>query len=155
MPPLVRISDIGLYLRCPRLVYFDNLGKITRENNTEQILLRSLMLTLSQETDLESQLKEALARLEEEIPIVYEVGPEGLGQACRELEGKISLIAQGLSPYIDRLFPCEAEVDLRSERLGLSGRLDRLAPGFTPSLIRTGQAPEDGVWKKDRLMLAD
>ena len=154
MPPLVRISDIGLYLRCPRLVYFDNLGKITRKNNTEQILLRSLMLSLSQETDLESQLKEALARLEEEIPIVYEVGPEGLGQACRELEGKISLIAQGLSPYIDRLFPCEAEVDLRSERLGLSGRLDRLAPGFTPSLIRTGQAPEDGVWKKDRLMLA-
>ncbi len=45
-------------------------------------------------------------------------------------------------------------MDLRSERLGLSGRLDRLAPGFTPSLIRTGQAPEDGVWKKDRLMLA-
>jgi len=154
MPPLVRISDIGLYLRCPRLVYFDNLGKIKRENNAEQILLRSLMLSLSQETDLESQLKEALVRLEEEIPIVYEIGPEDLGQACRELEGKISLIVQGLSPYIDRLFPCEAEVDLRSEKLGLSGRLDRLAPGFTPSLIRTGQAPEDGVWKKDRLMLA-
>jgi CRISPR-associated exonuclease Cas4 len=154
MPPLVRISDIGLYLRCPRLVYFDNLGKITRENSTEQILIRSLMLSLSQETDLESQLKEALARLEEEIPIVYEIRQEDLGQACRELEGKISQIAQGLSPYIDRLFPCEAEVDLRSEKLGLSGRLDRLAPGFTPSLIRTGQVPEDGVWKKDRLMLA-
>jgi len=154
MPPSVRISDIGLYLRCPRLVYFDNLGKITRKNNAEQILLRSLMLSLSRESDLESQLKEALSRLEDEIPIVYEIEPEELGQACRELEGKISLIAQGLSPHCDKLFPCEAEVDLRSERLGLSGRLDRLAPGFTPSLIRTGQAPEDGVWKKDRLMLA-
>lgn len=154
MPPLVRISDIGLYLGCPRLVYFDNLGRTTRKNNVEQILLRSLMLSLSQESDLESQLKEALARLEEELPLVYDIEPEELGPACRELEGKIESIARGLSPYIDRIVPCEAEVDLRSEKLGLSGRLDRLAPGFTPSLIRTGQAPEDGVWKKDRLMLA-
>ena len=102
MPSLVRISDIGLYLRCPRLVYFDNLGKITRKNNAEQILLRSLMLSLSQESDLESQLKEALSRLEDELPLVYEIEPEELGPACRELEGKISLIAQGLSPYIDQ-----------------------------------------------------
>jgi CRISPR-associated exonuclease Cas4 len=154
MLPPVRISDIGLYLSCPRLVYFDNLGGITRKNNAEQILLRSLVLSLSQKSDLEAQLKEALARLEEELPIVYEIEPGELGPACREMEEKIALIAQGLSPHCDRLFPCEAEVDLRSEKLGLSGRLDRLAPGFTPSLIRTGQAPEDGVWKKDRIMLA-
>ena len=154
MPTLVRISDIGLYLGCPRLVYFDNLGRAMRKNDAERILLRSLMLSLSQESDLESQLKEALARLEEELPLVYDIEPEELGLACRELAGKIELIAQGLSPYIDRIVPCEAEVDLRSEKLGLSGRLDRLAPGFTPSLIRTGQAPMDGVWKKDRLMLA-
>jgi CRISPR-associated exonuclease Cas4 len=109
MSSFVKISDIGLYLSCPRLVYFDNLGGITRKNNAEQILLRSLVLSLSKESDLEAQLKEALARLEEELPIVYEIEPEELGPACREMEGKIAQIAQGLSPHCDKLFPCDAE----------------------------------------------
>jgi len=151
---LVRISDIGLYLRCPRLVYFDSLGTLHRKNNPEQLLLRSLMLGLSGEADLEGQLRESLARLELELPLIYEIEPEELGPACRELEGKIGEIAQGLSHQLDLILPSSVEVDLRSEKLHLSGRLDRLAPGCTPSLIRTGQAPEDGVWKRDRLMMA-
>jgi len=154
MPSLVRISDIGLYLRCPRLVYFDSLGKLPRENNPEQLLLRSLMLGLSGEADLEGQLRESLARLELELPLIYEIEPEELGSACRELEERIAEIAQGLSHQLDLILPSSVEVDLRSEKLRLSGRLDRLAPGCTPSLIRTGQAPQDGVWKRDRLMLA-
>jgi len=154
MPPLVRISDIGLYLRCPRLVYFDSLGKLPRKNSPEQLLLRSLMLGLSGEADLEGQLRESLVRLEMELPLIYEIKQEELGPACRELENKIAEIAQGLSPHLDLILPSSVEVDLRSEKLRLSGRLDRLAPGCTPSLIRTGQAPDEGVWKKDRLMLA-
>lgn len=112
------------------------------------------MLSLTQKADLKEQLTAALARLEEELPLVYEIEPIELGPACRELEKKISQIAQGVSPFCDDLLPCEVDVDLRSERLGLSGRLDRLTPGFIPSIIRTGQAPAEGVWKKDRLMLA-
>jgi CRISPR-associated exonuclease Cas4 len=112
------------------------------------------MLSLTQKADLKGQLIAALARLEEELPLVYEIEPTELKSACRELEEKISQIAICLSPFCDNLLPCEADVDLRSERLGLSGRLDRLTPGFIPSLIRTGQAPAEGVWKKDRLMLA-
>ena len=154
MPSLVRISDIGLYLRCPRLVYFDSLGTLPRKNNPEQLLLRSLMLGLSGEADLEGQLRESLARLEMELPLIYEIEQDELGPACRELEDRIAEIAKGLSPHLDLILPSSVEVDLRSEKLHLSGRLDRLAPGCTPSLIRTGQAPEDGVWKKDRLMLA-
>ncbi len=46
MPPLVRISEIGLYIRCPRLVYYDHLGKLPRKNNPEQLLLRSLKLRI-------------------------------------------------------------------------------------------------------------
>jgi CRISPR-associated exonuclease Cas4 len=154
MPTNVRISDIGLYLRCPRLVYFEALGSMPRKNNARHILMRSLMLSLSKKSDLESQLREALQRLEEELPLVYEIEVAELGPACRELETKIASIAQNLAEHIDYLMPYEPEVDLCSERLGLSGRLDRLAPGSTPSLIRTGQAPENGVWKKDRLIIA-
>ena len=154
MPPPVRISEIGLYLRCPRLVYFESLGRMPQKIDARQILLRSLMLSFCQKNDLEGHLKEIVARLEEELPLIYEIGPEEIGPACRELEGEIANIAQGLAGHLDLLLPCQAEVDLFSDKLGLSGRLDRLAPGGTPSLIRTGRAPEDGIWKRDRLMLA-
>jgi len=112
------------------------------------------MLSISQKDDLEGQLRESLARLEEELPLVYEIEQHEMEPACRELEGEIAGIAQGLAGQLDLLLPCQAEVDLHSDKLGLSGRLDRLAPDGTPSLIRTGKAPEDGIWKRDRLMLA-
>jgi len=154
MSSLVRISEIGLYLRCPRLIFFENLRNTPYKIDAKQILLRSLMLSFSQKEDLEGQLREGLARLEEELPLVYEIGPDEVEPACRELEGEIAGIARGLSGQLDLLLPCQAEVDLYSDKLGLSGRLDRLAPGGTPSLIRTGKAPQDGIWKRDRLMLA-
>ena len=141
MPTLVRISEIGLYLRCPRLIYFENLRRTPKKIDARQILLRSLMLSFSQKDDLEGQLKESLARLEDELPLVYEIEPDEMEPACRELEGEIAGIAQGLAGQLDLLLPCQAEVDLYSDKLGLSGRLDRLAPGSTPSLIRTGKAP--------------
>lgn len=154
MQPLVRISEIGLYLRCPRLIYYENLGNLPRKNNPEHLLLHSLMLSLSDNEDLIGQLRASLHRMELELPLVYEIEPQELMSACRDLEVLIDEIARSLQPSLGLLFPCEVEVDLRSERLGLSGRLDRLAPGRTPSLIRTGKAPQEGVWKRDRLMLA-
>lgn len=113
------------------------------------------MLSISGETDVEAQLCEALSRLELELPLVYGTDPAEFCSACRELEGRIPELANGLAPYISLLVPSEVEVDLRSDRLGLSGRLDRLvANRYEPSIIRTGSAPKDGIWKRDRLMLA-
>ncbi len=154
MPTPVRIYEIGLYLRCPRLIFFENLRNAPKKIDIKHVLLRSLMLSFSQEEDLEGQLRESLARLQEELPLVYEIEPDEVKSACRELEGEIAGIARGLAGHADLLLPCQAEVDLHSDKLGLSGRLDRLAAGCTPSLIRTGKAPQDGIWKRDRLMLA-
>ena len=155
MPPLVRISDIGLYLRCPRLIYFDALGTLQRKIDPEQIILRSLMLSLSQcETNVESQLNSILAKLEMELPLIYEIDPKELEIASGNIGVMIPEIATGLSPHLGMLFPSDVEVDLRSDRLGLSGRLDRLISDRIPSIIRTGSPPEEGVWKRDRLMLA-
>jgi CRISPR-associated exonuclease Cas4 len=150
----VRIYEIGLYLRCPRLIFFENLRNAPKKIDVKHILLHSLMLSFSQKDDLEGQLRKNLARLQEELPLVYEIEPDMLEPACRELEGEISGIARGLAGQLDLLIPCQAEVDLFSDKLGLSGRLDRLAADDTPSLIRTGKAPQDGIWKRDRLMLA-
>lgn len=155
MPSLVRISDIGLYLRCPRLVYFDTLGTMPRLSNPANLLLRGLMFAISGKTDLEGQLKADLAKLEQELPLVYEIDPDELRLASNEVAAMIPEIANGLSSDLGLILPSEVEVDLRSDRLGLSGRLDRLvADGHVPSIIRTGKAPEDGVWKRDRLVLA-
>lgn len=154
MYPAVRISDIGLYLRCPRLVYFDSLGKLPRFSNAKQILIRSLVLSLLQEDDLEGQLREALGRLEVELPLIYDLEPGELEASLQEVDEEIGSMAKGFGEQVDKLIPFEAEVELYSERLGLSGRLDRLAPGNTPSIIRTGRPPENGIWKRDRLVLA-
>jgi len=154
MTPNVRISEIGLYLRCPRLVYFESLELMPVKNDARQILLRSLMLSISQKNDLEGHLREIASRLEEELPVIYEIGPDDVSSACRELEEEIAGIARNLAGNLDLLLPCEADVDLHSEKLGLSGRLDRLAADGVPSIIRNGKAPTEGVWKRDRLILA-
>ena len=157
----VRISEIGLYLRCPRLVYFQNLGSIAAPEDAARMLLRALMFSLSSQqssqlsaVDLQSLLKENLALLEQELPLIYEIDSALVESACRDLQPEIESISQGLAGSLDLLLPCEVEVDLYSEKLGLSGRLDRLAHGGIPSIIRTGRAPEAGVWKKDRIMLS-
>jgi CRISPR-associated exonuclease Cas4 len=156
MKPSIRVNEISLYLRCPRLIFFENLRNkgLPRKIDAKHILLRSLMLSISQKDDLECHLRENLSRLQDELPVVYEIDPDELQPACRELEGEVAGIARSLAGYLDLLLPCQAEVDLFSDKLGLSGRLDRLAPGGMPSLIRTGKAPQDGIWKRDRLMLA-
>jgi len=105
-------------------------------------------------SDLQSLLEENLAQLEQELPLIYEIDSALVESACRDLEPEIENISRGLAGSLDLLLPSEVEVDLYSEKLRLSGRLDRLAQGGVPSIIRTGRAPEEGVWKKDRIMLS-
>lgn len=155
MPPLVRVSDLGLYLRCPRLIYFDGIEGLPRRIDASHILLRSLILSISRGADLEASLQASLRQLEQELPLVYDVNAGELTLACRQLESSIADLAEAYSPFLDILLPCEVEVDLRSLKLGLSGRLDRLVIGAdVPSLVRTGAAPQEGAWKRDRLQLA-
>jgi CRISPR-associated exonuclease Cas4 len=153
----VRISDIGLYLRCPRLVYLDALGSLPRKARPVHLLLRELMLGISGSDDLEEELETILSKQEQDLPLIYgdEIDPEELCMASQEVKAMIPRMAQGLATVLDKILPSDLEVDLRSDRLGLSGRLDRLVTdGHVPSIIKTGFAPDDGVWKKDRLQLA-
>ena len=161
MSPPVRISEIGLYLRCPRLVYFQNLGSIAVPEDAARMLLRALMFSLSfppssqfSVSDLQGLLEENLALLKQELPVIYEIDSALVESACRDLEPEIEGISQELAGSLNLLLPCEVEIDLRSEKLGLSGRLDRLVHGSVPCIIRTGRAPEAGVWKKDRIILS-
>ncbi|HPJ30573.1 MAG TPA: CRISPR-associated protein Cas4 [Methanothrix sp.] len=172
MPP-VRISDISLYLRCPRLVYFQAMGrKVWPEaESPTHLLLREVALSLSEldpaaEMDLLSWLRESLDRAESELPVIYgkEISPHDLRAAAEEIGQSLPEIAPSLSAKLDLLTPSTVEVDLRSDRLGLSGRIDRIVSrgsgdGTTvevsiPSIIKTDRPPEAGVWRSDRLRLA-
>lgn len=173
MPPPVRISEISLYLRCPRLVYFQAMGRSVwpKAENPKNLLLREMALSLSEfepggEIDLLAWLREALDRAETELPAICgeNVNQHDLRAAALEIRETLPEIASKLSPNLSLLIPSEVEVDLRSDRLGLSGRLDRIVsragdggPTSTvsiPSIIKTDTPPENGVWRSDRLRLA-
>jgi hypothetical protein len=99
--------------------------------------------------NLKDLLLADLAKLEQELPLIYvdEIDPQELSLAAKEVEALIPGMAQGLVTSFDQILPSEVEVDLRSERLRLSDRLDRLVTnGSVPSIIITGFAPDDGVW---------
>ncbi|HWQ20619.1 MAG TPA: hypothetical protein VN455_12625 [Methanotrichaceae archaeon] len=151
MLPTVRISDIGLFMRCPRLLYFEPMEP--RPPDPLQLLIRGLMLGISG-TDGDG-LEARIEKLSQEILIIYrgQIDPQEISIAIHEMEPIMPELSQYISSS-DQLLPSDVEVDLRSDRLVLSGRLDRLVAGTIPSLIRTGKAPENGAWKTDRLKLA-
>jgi CRISPR-associated exonuclease Cas4 len=173
MPPPVRISDISLYLRCPRLVYFQAMGRSVwpKAESPKNLLLREVALSLSEfepegVTDLVAWLREALDRAEAELPVIWgeDVNQHDLRAAAGEIRETLPEIASKLSPKLELLIPSEVEVDLRSDRLGLSGKLDRIVSragdggpkerAIIPSIIKTDNPPEKGVWRSDRLRLA-
>ncbi len=172
MPPPVRISDISLYLRCPRLVYFQAMGRSVwpEAENPTKLLIREMTLSLSEfepdgGIDLEAWLLEALDGAESELPIISreEINRHDLRAAAGEIREILPEMASKLSPKLDILTPSEVEVDLWSDRLGLSGRVDRVVSRAgdggmkgtiqIPSLIKTDNPPENGVWRSDRLRL--
>ncbi|NYT02763.1 MAG: Dna2/Cas4 domain-containing protein [Methanosarcinales archaeon] len=160
MKDRIRISEIGLYLRCPRLVYFQSLGTLEPgPRSARHLLLRHLMLSLDEEGADLGRLEEVVARLDVELPLIYreELDREELSAAASVLREQLPDLARSLLPLLKALLPCQVDVELRGDRVGLSGRLDRLVsrgPELVPSLIRGGNPPETGVWKRDRLQLA-
>ena len=168
----VRISDISLYLRCPRLVYFQAMGrKIWPEAaSLSNLLMREVALSLSEfeaegGMDLEAFLRESLDRARIELPAIYPEGinPADLLAAAEALGEVMGDLGSKLSEKLGLLTPSEVELDLRSDRLGLSGRIDRIVSrgerdgrrgeALIPSMIKTDLPPETGVWRGDRLRL--
>lgn len=169
----VRISDISLYLRCPRLVYFQAMGrKVWPEaSSPSNLLMREVALSLSEfeaggGLDLESFLRESLERARFELPTIFrdEINPHDLLAAAEEIGEWLGDFGSRLSPNLGLLAPSDVEVDLRSDRLGLSGRVDRVisrggrdgakGEALIPSMIKTDRPPQTGVWRSDRLRLA-
>lgn len=109
------------------------------------------------EIDLEAWLLESLDRAESELPVIYgeDVNQHDLRAAAEAIREILPEIAPKLSTRLDLLTPSTVEVDLRSDRLGLSGRIDRIVSRGSedgtmgevsiPSMIRNDRPPEAGV----------
>jgi CRISPR-associated exonuclease Cas4 len=168
----VRISDIYLYLRCPRLVYFQAMGSRVwpEAANLSNLLMREVALSLSEfepegGADLEAFLRESLERAKIELPTIFrdEINPADLLAAAEAVGEVVGDLGSKLSPNLGLLSPSEVDVELRSDRLGLSGRVDRVVSrgkgdgpegkALIPSMIKTDRPPEKGVWRSDRLRL--
>ncbi|HOK57731.1 PD-(D/E)XK nuclease family protein [Methanothrix sp.] len=159
----VRIHDIGLYLRCPMLVYLESMGRECFRADTARTLLRHLALYSAPD-----DLRGDLSKVVKDVATIHRIPEEDV---IRSIDGMRESISRIASVPRELVTPCDIEVELRSERLGLSGILDRLVrpeprqrgllgmllgggAQVIPSLVRTGRSPGEGVWRRDRIQLA-
>ncbi|MCG2735526.1 MAG: Dna2/Cas4 domain-containing protein [Candidatus Methanoperedenaceae archaeon] len=164
---MIRVSDITVYLKCPRRCYFIDRGheliKEPSADHIQRLLLKELALAYgsAQKTgDTLCALNYELDRISEEIRIIYRselagVDDGALANAASGVRNWLGDICSNLSSDF-YASPCEFEPVLRSEKFGLTGTPDKLIKNgdeLAPSIIKTGAMPENGVWKNDRMQL--
>ncbi len=165
---MIRVSDIAVYLKCPMMCYFLNKGHNLVNEITpaylERLILKEMALTYGDAfnaLDKLSFLGDSLDRISDEIRIIYRTELSGID--ARTLADSVSNVRSYLENICSNIssddFYTSEIVDeplLQSEKLGLSGSPDRLVKingELVPSIIKTGNMPQSGVWSSDRLAL--
>lgn len=181
--PEINVSDLLLYLNCPRKVYFVSRGfELLPEINVsrvERMLLKELSLTYPESLkkcslnadNLNKVLEVNLAQIFIDLPLLFPGELEGVGkeifdEAEMRARSKIPEIANNLlraveeygqEPMLAALTPIKIEPFLSSEKLNLKGVPSKLVSfeGLqVPSILKPGNCPEQGVWASDRLHVA-
>ncbi len=164
---MIRVSDISVYLKCPRMCYFIKRGQELMKEVTVEYIQRLLLKEMAliygsalNDGNTLSALDHELERLSDELRIIYrqeltEASDDAVNNAVSGVRTWLEGISSNLSSeHYSRI--CELEPALRTEKLGLTGIPDKLitiGDELTPSIIKTGAMPENGVWKSDRLQL--
>lgn len=165
---MIRVSDITVYLKCPRICYFMNKGHNLVNEITpaylERMILKELALTYGNAFNVQDKLSflgSSLDRISDEIRIIYRTELSGIDDD--KLADSVSNVRSCLENICSNIasndFYASEIVDeplLQSEKLGLSGSPDRLIKingELVPSIIKTGNMPQNGVWSSDRLAL--
>ncbi|NJD78530.1 MAG: CRISPR-associated protein Cas4 [Candidatus Methanoperedens sp.] len=164
---MIRVSDITVYLKCPRMCYFLYKGHDLPKNAPpERILLKELTLAYGSAYNKEdklSVLNAELDRISNEIRVIYpeeleEVDADKLAVSVSNIRSRLEEICSNLSSTGDfyGYRSVQFEPLLRSEKFGFAGSPDKLIQAgeeLLPSIIKTGNIPENGVWRNDRLQL--
>jgi len=166
---MIRVSDITIYHKCPRMCFFTNKGHNLIKEGTpgylEGIILKELALAYDLAFNTEDKLSilnRELDRISEEIPVIYRneldsIDDEMLAEAVTDVRSCLEAICLNLSSY-NGFFAGELSHNetLQSGKFGLTGSPDRLIrtnDELMPSIIKTGNMPLNGVWRGDRLQL--
>jgi len=181
--PEISVSDLLLYINCPRRVYFVNRGfELLPEINElklERMLLKELCLnypeivkkcSLNADT-LHKELETALNQVYEDLPLMFprefaRIEKESLEEGNLRARAKIPEIATNLLKGLEEfgkesmlaaLTPVKTEPIISSERLNLKGSPSKIVcfEGVNvPSIIKPGSCPIQGVWASDRIHAA-
>lgn len=167
---VIRVSDITVYLKCPRMCYFiskgHNLVKEVTPEYIERMILKELALTYKSAFNSEykfSILNAELDRISNEIRIIYptelaEIDDDVLAISVSSVRSCLENICLSLASTGDFYANESVQVEplLCSEEFGLTGSPDKLIQindEVIPAIIKTGSMPENGVWHSDRLQL--
>ncbi len=167
---MIRVSDLTVYLKCPKMCYFvikgHDLTKNTSPEYLERIILKELALAYEFAFDSDDKLNflnSELERLSKEIRIIYPTELSGVNNAelassILNIGSLLENICLNLSSIGDFYNYKSVHIEplLISEKFGLTGSPDKLIQindELIPSIIKTGKMPENGVWQSDRLQL--
>jgi CRISPR-associated exonuclease Cas4 len=166
--PMIKVSDITTYLKCPRMCYFVNkghelIGDIS-PSYLERLILKELAMAYQAAFNINDKiafLDNELERISKEIRVIYrnelsKVDDAALAKSITYVQPLIGTISSNLSDDFYSGEFIQDEPVLRSDKFGLSGSPDRLVKingNIVPSIIKTGNMPENGVWNGDRIQL--
>ena len=167
---MIRVSDITAYLKCPRMAYFmikgNELVKEVTPSHLDKIILKELALSYQaacNNDDSISFLNDELDRLSDDIRVIYRselsgINDELIVESISNVRGMLGNICPNLTENRDfyAAEPIHVGEVLQSGKFGLTGSPDKLLEinnCIIPSIIKTGNMPENGVWRSDRLQL--
>ncbi|MFH1835649.1 MAG: CRISPR-associated protein Cas4 [Methanobacteriota archaeon] len=180
----VHVSSLAKYDFCPRVIYLEEVLGVTpkpSEAKEKGLVGHTIRKELSlrqakalgkirEVSELEKILIEELERIFSEAPRIYveklegidydrildEIRPQIMGEikvTLRKLSGLVGEV--GLERAQELVTPEKVEYSIRSESLGLSGRVDKIMiedEKHIPVEIKTGKMG-DSVWSGDRLQV--
>lgn len=179
----ISISDLLLYINCPRRVYFVSRGfELFPEINAsrlERMLLKELSLNYPEivkkcslnADNLCRELEASLNQAYEDFPLMFprefariekELLEEGSARARAKIPEIATNLLKGLEEFgkdsmLAALTPVKTEPIISSERLNLKGSPSKIVcfEGVNvPSIIKPGSCPLQGVWASDRMHAA-
>jgi CRISPR-associated exonuclease Cas4 len=177
------VSELMLYLKCPRQVYYTHrkhelASEITPEY-LENMMLKELAIgypdaierTTADSHSIRDELNVEMERVKGELELIYSTELRDLPLKVLEtaesvVSEQIESIAANLSEAISkhgkeevikRIRPYRTEPVLHSDKLKLTGipsAIIQYGEKMVPLSIRTGKCPDTGVWRNDRIHIA-
>lgn len=168
---LVRVSETATYYLCPRLVYYNRKGTPqVCDAGVRASIFKSISYGLPDmisSCSPQSVLEELIQRSGYDAMAIYGERFKGIIEmTCKEAMERVPVILQGIEYERQRLgddtlmrllSPAYAALPIYSERLRLSGVIDRVAnikDEMMPIIISASVPPESGIYLSDRVRLA-